>query len=278
MEKLTRKLFLGMLLGALVMSGCGGGDNGLLSLEDIPNGFDGPTILSISSSSATISFDSGVATVCNSPYGETTDYGQVATIPMFSGATLDHVLTFSGLKPETEYHYKLIATDNQGNVYQSGDFTFRTEAVKEFALGETNWLSLEAGAVVIDVSSNFGKGDNDTKWGANSAIDGSDASTWSSDGDGDGAYIVIELSKPIQITRLAVQTRSMSNDTAQIFSFTVTTDSGAVFGPFELKDAAQVYVFEVDFVARTLRFDAVSTNGGNTGFVELGAYGSEVEE
>ena len=278
MQKLTGKLIFGALLGALVIGGCGSGDNRILTLEDIPNGFEGPTITSMSSSTVTISFDSGVPTVCNSPYGETTEYGQVATIPMLSGATFEHVLTFSRLEPDTIYHYKLIATDNAGNIYQSGDITFKTETAEGVSLGETNWLSLEAGAIVIEVSSNFGSGANDKNWGANSAIDGSDARAWSSDGDGDDAYIVIEMAKPVHITRLRVFTRSMSNGTAQIFSFTVTTDSGEAFGPFELKDATEGYGFEVDFTARTLRFDAVSTSGGNTGFVELEAYGSEVEE
>ena len=277
-QKLTGKLILGVLLGALVLGGCGSGDNRILTLEDIPNGFDGPTILSTSSNTATISFDSGVPTVCNSPYGETTGYGQVATIPMLSGATFDHVLTFSGLEPDTTYHYKLVATDNEGNTYQSEDFTFKTEPAAGVSLGETNWLSLEAGAVIIRVSSNFGSGANDKNWGANSAIDGSDARVWSSDGDGDDAYILIEMAQPVHVTQLRVFTRSMSNGTAQIFSFTVTTDSGEVFGPFELQDATEAYEFEVDFVTRTLRFDAVSTSGGNTGFVELEAYGSEVED
>ena len=68
----------------------------------------------------------------------------------------------------------------------------------------------------------------------------------------------------------------MSNNTAQIFSFTVTNDTGEVFGPFELADASQAYEFAVDFVASTLRFDVETSSGGNTGFVELEAYGEAV--
>ena len=66
----------------------------------------------------------------------------------------------------------------------------------------------------------------------------------------------------------------MANDSAQIFSFKVTTDKGETYGPFELPDADGPHEFEVDFIASTLRFEAVSTNGGNTGFVELGAFGT----
>lgn len=272
-------LWLALVLSAILLSACGGAQSeGLLGLEDIPNGFDGPEVLLLSSNSATIRFDTGVPTVCNSPFGETAAYGEVATIPMLSGATMDHVLTFTGLEAGTTYHYQLIATDNQGNVYRSGDFTFTTEAENANLIPNENWLSLENGAVVLDVSSNFGNGANDKQWGANSAIDGSTASEWSSRGDGDDAYIEIQMAAEVHITRLSVHTRSMANDTAQIFSFTVTTDLGETFGPFSLPDADGPHTFEVDFVASTLRFDAVSTNGGNTGFVELGAFGSAVAE
>jgi hypothetical protein len=248
--------------------------NGALALADIPGGFEGPAVISKTSFSATIRFDSGVPTVCNAPYGETTDYGQVATLPMMDGATLDHVLTFSNLKPDTLYHYEINATDNQGNVYQSGDFTFRTEPEQaDPNAGETNWLSLQSGARVRAVSSNFSGARNDETWGAESAIDGRPDTAWSSDGDGNQAFIEIELPQAVHFERLLVHTRSMSNNTAQIYSFSITTGSGEVYGPFELEDAAQAYTFEVDFTADVLRFEAVDTNGGNTGFFELAGFG-----
>ena len=253
------------------------GDRILPTLEDIPNGFSGPTIISTTSTSATISFDSGVPTVCNAPFGLTDDYGQVATIPMLSGATTDHVLTFSDLDSGTTYHYQIIVTDNHGNVYQSGDFTFATDEEAEVAGDETNWLALDSGAKVIEVSSNFGGAENDQNWGANMALDNKVSTAWSSDGDGDEAFITVQLAQPVAITSMAVQTRFMTNDTAQIFSFTVTTDRGEVLGPFELDDADQAYEFKVAVVASSLRFEVESSNGGNTGFVSLAAYGTPAE-
>jgi len=70
----------------------------------------------------------------------------------------------------------------------------------------------------------------------------------------------------------------MSNGTAQIFAFTVTTDSAEVLGPFTLEDAAQAYRFDVDVVARSLRLDVVDSSGGNTGLVEFAAFGTHVED
>ena len=261
-----------VMIGALTAA-CSPSNTPLLGLEDIPDGFDGPTLIAVGEESATISFDTGVPTVCNAAFGETTVYGQVATIPMLDGATLDHVLTFLGLNPGTTYHYRITATDIEGNVYQSEDFTFTTEAAQA---GEerTNWLALEMGATVAETSSNFGGAGNDEPWGADNAIDGSAGTAWSSNGDGSDAFLVVELAEPTQIEMLEVHTRTMPNDTAQIFLFTVTDDQGQSYGPFELPDATQPYSFAVDFVASVLRFDVVDSNGGNTGFVELAVYGT----
>ena len=65
----------------------------------------------------------------------------------------------------------------------------------------------------------------------------------------------------------------MSDGTSIVFSFTITTDDGAVYGPFEVPDANQAYSFDVDFETTTLRFDVISSSGGNTGAVEFGVYG-----
>ena len=66
----------------------------------------------------------------------------------------------------------------------------------------------------------------------------------------------------------------MANNTATIFSLTVTTENGETFGPFELPDTEQLYTFPVSFTASVLRFDAEQTNTGNTGAVEVLAYGT----
>ena len=66
----------------------------------------------------------------------------------------------------------------------------------------------------------------------------------------------------------------MSNNTATIFSFSVATDRGETYGPFELPDTKQLYTFPVSFTANVLRFDADQTNTGNTGAVEVTAYGT----
>ena len=272
MNYLNRWTGLAIVMSGALVAACSPSNTPLLGLEDIPDGFDGPKVIAVAEESVTISFDTGVPTVCNAAFGETTAYGQIATIPMLSGATLDHVLTFVGLDPGTTYHYRITATDIEGKVYQSQDFTFTTEAAQA-GEEQTNWLALEMGATVAESSSNFSGASNDELWGADNALDGSAGTAWSSNGDGNDAFLVVELAETTQIEMLEVHTRAMPNDTAQIFSFTVTDDQGQRYGPFELPDATQPYSFAVDFVTGVLRFDVVGSNGGNTGFVELAAYG-----
>ena len=128
---------------------------------------------------------------------------------------------------------------------------------------------------VIGVSSNFGGGDNDSVWGANNAIDGDITTQWSSDGDGDDAWINLQLFDETHVTSLGFWTRTMGTS-AQVHSFRVVTDLGETYGPFTLNDAAAVHYFTVDFRAGRLRFEALDTSGGNTGAVEIEVYGEQV--
>jgi hypothetical protein len=197
---------------------------------------------------------------------------------MMGGAVREHSVSLTGLTPNTLYHYRITLTDEQARVYQSEDLTFTTAASDASPAapppGGENVASLAAGARIRDVSSNFGGGDNDSSFGANNAIDGQPSTQWSSDGDGDDAWIEIELPETYDVHTIGFWTRTMPNDTAQIFTFTTITADGEIHGPFELADANQIYYFPVEFTARTLRFEADSTNTGNTGAVEIEVYGN----
>jgi hypothetical protein len=235
-----------------------------------------PQITDITASDAILLFDSNRPLACSVIYGETTSYGMIAVDQdMGGGAHTDHHPILTGLQQDTEYHYRVQGTASDGTLYISEDMTFRTPAQEEYK--ETNLASLEAGASVISVSSNFGGATNEETWGANSAIDGSRATAWSSDGDGNDAFIEINLAQSARLQSVEIWTRTMSNNTAQIFSFSLTTDSGEVLGPFTLDDAEQSYRFEVDVLANSLRLDVVDSNGGNTGLIEFNAYGVPVE-
>ena len=136
-----------------------------------------------------------------------------------------------------------------------------------------NVALVSKGARIVGVSSTFGGGGNESAWGANNAIDGAPGTQWSTAGDGDDAWIEIELPSRTHVTSIGFWTRAMSSS-AQILSFRVIADGGDVHGPFELKGAAAIHYFETDLKATRLRFEALETSGGNTGAVDIEVYGS----
>ena len=236
-----------------------------------------PTITNITATDAILIFNSSIPLACAVVYGKTAEYGMIATDQdMNAGAHIDHHPFMPGLEPDTLYHYRVQGSAADGTLYIGEDRTFRTLPAE--TVDEINLASLEGGARVLAVSSNFGGAADDEGWGANNAIDGKSATAWSSAGDGNSAFIEIELIQQARVLAVEVWTRTMSNGTAQIFEFTLTTDSGEVLGPFALEDAAQSYRFEIDVVTRSLRLDVIDSNGGNTGLVEFAVYGIPIED
>ena len=250
-----------------------GSDLVIRPIEDVFT--DGPPrIADLSDQDGTLLFVSSVPLACSVVYGETPDFGHVSVDQdMAGGAHTDHHPALSGLKPDTLYYYRVQGTATDGTLYASAVMTFRTS--KQAAAGPVNLASLEEGAQIVAVSSNYGGAANDGSWGANSAIDGQRTTAWSTNGDGDAGFVEIALAREARLGAVEVWTRTMSNNTAQIYRFTLTTDSGEVLGPFELPDASKPYRFAVDVTAKSLRLDVVASNGGNVGLVEFAAYAAK---
>ena len=135
-----------------------------------------------------------------------------------------------------------------------------------------NLASTQAGAKVIGRSSVYA-GD-EAGWGAGRAIDGDAATQWSSDGDGDDAWIQVQLAGKTHVTSVDFWSRTMGTS-AEILSFRVVTDTGQTAGPFSLDGPGAVNRFDVDLIGTVLRFEAVESSGGNTGAVEIEAFGNQ---
>ena len=231
-----------------------------------------PEFTNVGAESATLQVETSIPVVCAIVYGTTQEYGQMATdSDMAGGGHQDHHPLLSGLQPDTTYYARLQGVGSDGTLYRSDEYTFRTAAADVSDSAENLALSAN-GARVAGVSSNYGGGGDDSGFGALNAMDGDASTQWSSDGDGDGAWIEIELAADTHVTSLGFWTRTMGSS-AEIESLTVTTDRGETFGPFDLADASQTYRFDTDFQARRLRFDVVTSSGGNTGAVEIEVYG-----
>lgn len=265
---------VGLLMSVLASSCASVQEVAVKTLNEIPKGVDGPHVRDIGSNSVRIVFTSGVPVVCNVAFGKDESYGNLAVMPM-AGATTQHELNLTGLEPETTYHFKATVTDLAGNVYRSDDLTFITAAGDEQAKpAGVNVAAASEGARIVAVSSNWGGGDLDSAFGGNKAIDGNVSTDWSSNGDGDGAWIEIELSQSFNLTALGFRTRTMGSS-AQISSFSVVVDGGQRLGPFDVPDAATVHYFEIKVRAKQLRFEVESSSGGNTGAIEIEAYAAQ---
>ena len=80
----------------------------------------------ITANSASISWDTNLATLGQVQYGTTTAYGQSAPFTILQWS---HTLTLTGLTPGTLYHYQIQAwTDPTSGVTSTADLTFTTPA------------------------------------------------------------------------------------------------------------------------------------------------------
>jgi len=218
--------------------------------------------------SATVNVTTRIPVACAVVYGPTHEYGSIATdTDMAGGAHAEHHPVLTGLAPDTVYYLRLQGVGPDGTLYRGEAYILRTLP----AAGASGPANLATTARISAVSSQYGGVANET-FAAIRAIDGDPSTQWSSDGDGDGGWIEIELLEPTHVTRIGFWTRTMGSS-AQILSFRIVTDQGEAFGPFELSDAAQMYTFDTEFTAQRLRFEAVETSGGNTGAVEIEIYG-----
>lgn len=238
----------------------------------------GPEFADAASDSVTVKIDTRIPVVCAAAYGTTIAYGSLATdTDMAGGAHQNHHPSLTGLKPDTTYHIRLQGVGPDGTLYASEDYTFKTlgaGTLNQPTKPQGKNIALaSAGTRIQGVSSNFGGGDLNSTYGANKAIDGDLNTEWSSNNDGDKAFIELDLGKDYKINAVGFRTRTMGTS-AQIERFQMITDKGEKLGPFNLPDAKSVYYFPVSTTAKTLRFEVLKSSGGNTGAAEIEVYSS----
>jgi hypothetical protein len=229
-------------------------------------------IIDLQATSATVGVLTTVDVACVVVFGTDDTFGSLALDETMEGAAhREHRVVLRGLEPETDYVYRLQGSDPAGNFYVSELLSFRTPAAPAgHGLG-VNVATVARGARVLAVSSEFGE-----SWTASRAIDGQPSTAWSSLGDGDDAFITVELPTEVQVSGFGLWTRTMVTS-AQILTFQVTTPSGRVFGPFEVPDASMLYAFPAEVVDRRFTFEVLSSSGGNTGAVEVAVFVLDAE-
>jgi len=204
---------------------------------------------------------------CAVSFGPTDALGFIATdTDMAGGGHTNHQPLMRGLTAGTTYFYQVSGIAPDGALFQSGVMQFTYDP------GESSTPVVRAPAPnvidlasVTEVSSQY----SDAYSGAN-AIDGDLATEWSSNGDGDDAYIVLDFGEDMQFEGVGFRTREMSDGTSITTSFTVTVD-GRVYGPFEAGPGMSIGLFQA--LGEKLRIDVETSTGGNTGAIEIEVYG-----
>lgn len=249
---------------ALVIASCAGPDNRTSGVVDFAEiAATEPTLdFDPTATSARLRVDTTIRAICAVAYGETEALGRLSTDQdMEAAGHEDHGPILSGLRPSTEYFYRLQGVGPDGTLYQSELLTFMTPAAEENDAG----ANLAPDATVTEVSSEFSDA-----FAAANAIDGDPATEWSSRGDADDAFITIDLGSDRAVSAIRFVTREMSDGSSIATTYTVTVD-GEVFGPFDA--GLDPPLVDVGFTGRILRFDIESSTGGNTGAVEIEIYG-----
>lgn len=189
---------------------------------------------------------------------------------------IDHEVPLEDLIPDTMMFWQARAIDEDGEVYLSEVMSFRTPAEPADMNPEPdpvtmqNVALLSMGSSVPMVSSNFGGGTNSAAWGIDNALDGQMSTEWSSNGDGDDAWMMLDFGKMRNIERFGFRSRKMADGSSIVTSVRLIFDGMTPMGPFDTPNPDEHYEFDITSIqARQVRVEAVTTTGGNTGAKEI---------
>ncbi len=243
-----------------------------LGVDGCPMQFFGFEVLDLQPASAMIHFWTTQASTCAVHYGTSPDaLDNTATAPNMQPGQFffEHTVPLEPLLPDTTYYYRGAATTADGASYTSSLHDFHTPPAPAGDLVDVALAT--AGTTIAGVSSNYGNAPNDSTWGALRAIDGLMSTAWATNGDGDDAWLELDLGQPRTIVRVGIRSRKMADGTSIVLSSQLTFDGATTIGPLSTPDPDVTYTFDLDtpLVAQHVRFDALATTGGNTGLVEL---------
>jgi hypothetical protein len=211
--------------------------------------------------SAVVQVQTSPPTVCAIAYGRTSALGSIADDPDMGGTAISrHIVVLGGLAPGTTYHFLLTATDAEGRVFQTPALATFTTPRGTSALGR----DVAIGAKIVAVSSQWS-----SAYSAANAVDGNLSTAWASNGDGDRAFITIDLGRERKITGISFIPREMSDGSAITRTYAVVVDGRRRYGPFLAGSPVGPHIVPVSFTGRFLRFEVVRSTGGNTGAAEI---------
>ncbi len=237
----------------------GVGDFAEIQANEIKLDFDPDT------GSAILMVDTSIGVACAVTYGPTTGLGSLSTdTDMAGGAHANHHPKLIGLTAGPVW-YRVQAIAPDGKLYQSELLQFDfPEGSGGVPAVQPPLPNVASRARVSEVSSEYSDA-----YGAANAIDGDLATEWSSAGDGDAAYIVLDFGENMRVRGVGFRTRQMTDGTSITNTFTVTV-GGKTYGPFEAGPGLAIGLFDAS--GQTVRIDVDTSTGGNTGAVEIEVY------
>ena len=266
LAQIPKRRTLAVCLALGVLAACGG--------ERASVEFQNLRVEEVAARRAVVRFDTSLPTSCEVRYGVEVDaLNQSATDPNMAPGQLSytHDVPLEDLEPATTYYFAARAVDRAGKPYLSQTLDFASLADETTNLGQ-NLALLSGGAQVTQVSSNWAEGDNDSSFGANNAFDGQMASEWSSNGDGDGAWVELKLDSEHLLTTFAFRSRQMSDGSSIVKRVELWLD-GASVGAFDTPDPSERYEFTFEPTRASLaRVSVLASTGGNTGAREIELY------
>jgi len=221
---------------------------------------------------ARMTVTTNIDAVCSIAWGETDDLGNIGTdLDMGGTAHDDHEVLLVGAVPGETYQFRVQGSDADGNLFQSAlaSFTLPEIPASDESMGDDGDMAIHGdnlaeGATVVAVSSVFSDA-----WSGENAVDGDMSTEWATAGSGDDAFIEIDLGSSQDVIGVEFITRTMGDGTATTTQYSVTVDGGDVLGPFTAGDPEDNGFAEALFAGQVLRFDVVSSTGGNTGAIEV---------
>ncbi|MEQ8842318.1 MAG: discoidin domain-containing protein [Acidimicrobiales bacterium] len=230
--------------------------------------------------------------ICSITWGSTESLGNQNNSLTMDGTGIEqHDVVLPGAQAGEEYFFTVQGADAEGTLYRSellsvtipetgsavfdvGSDTFSlseeggppTDVAPTTTDPRTEGRNLSLDATVVDVSSEFGE-----SFAAEAAIDGDLSTEWSTEGDGDEAFIEFDLGDTHEIAGVEFVTRTMADDSATTSMFTVMVDD-ETFGPFDaatVRTSRFVPLSDGTVTGQMVRFEVDSSSGGNTGAVEI---------
>ncbi|MFN2485507.1 MAG: discoidin domain-containing protein, partial [Acidimicrobiia bacterium] len=189
--------------------------------------------------------------ICAIAWGETEALGWFNnSLNMAGTGIVEHDVLLPGAKAGGTYYFRVQGSTANGTLYTTELMTF-TLPDRDDAVADTNSFgeNLAVGATVLEASSEFG-----SSWLASNAIDADPLTEWSSAGDGDDAFLTLDLGQPRQVSGVAYLTRSMADGSATVTSFSVVVD-GVRYGPFPAGNPADPSVTDLAITGQVFRFE-----------------------